>query len=90
MQNHNYSMQTKFINGFPFEEYKKEIFSVQMNRQEGDWFLNLIGKISIENSKLHSFLQIKEDYEQKGLEDFELFWHSKPLKTLKSFGLLVL
>lgn len=69
---------------------KKEIFSVQMNRQEGDWFLNLIGKISIENSKLHSFLQIKEDYEQKGLEDFELFWHSKPLKTLKSFGLLVL
>ena len=69
---------------------KKEIFSVQMNREEGDWFLNLLGKISIENSKLQSFIQIKNDYEQKGLDDFEIFWHSKPLKTLKSFGLLVL
>ena len=69
---------------------KKESFSVPMNREEGDWFVELLHSISVENAKIKSFLQIKNDYEEKGLENFELFWHSKPLKTLKSFGLLVL
>ncbi len=69
---------------------KKEIFSVQMNREEGEWFITILEKVSIQNSKLMSVQQLKNDFEQKGLENFELFWHSKPLKTLKSFGLLVL
>ena len=69
---------------------KKESFLVQMNREEGEWFVELLQSISVENAKIKSFLEIKSDYEEKGLENFELFWHSKPLKTLKSFGLLVL
>ncbi|WP_026978193.1 B12-binding domain-containing radical SAM protein [Flavobacterium tegetincola] len=69
---------------------KKESFSVQMNREEGEWFVEMLQKITVENAKPKSFQQVKSDYEEKGLEDFELFWHSKPLKTLKSFGLLVL
>ena len=69
---------------------KKETFSVQMNKEEGEWFAYILEELSVQNSKPKSFQQLKNDYEQKGLEDFELFWHSKPLKTLKSFGLLVL
>ena len=69
---------------------KKESFVVQMNRDEGEWFFEILETISIENQKIKSFQQLKTAFEEKGLEDFELFWHSKPLKTLKSFGLLVL
>ena len=61
-----------------------------MNKEEGEWFAYILEELSVQNSKPKSFQQLKNDYEQKGLEDFELFWHSKPLKTLKSFGLLVL
>ena len=69
---------------------KKETFSIQMNREEGEWFVKTLEELSVQNSKTKSFQQLKNDFEQKGLEDFELFWHSKPLKTLKSYGLLVL
>ena len=69
---------------------KKETFSLQMNKEEGEWFAYILEELSVQNSKPKSFQQLKNDYEQKGLENFELFWHSKPLKTLKSFGLLVL
>lgn len=74
---------------FSFHD-KKESFSVQMNREEGEWFANVLEDLSVQNAKAKTFQQIKNDYEQKGLENFELFWNSKPLKTLKSFGLLVL
>ena len=77
------------ITQFTFHD-KKESFFVQMNREEGTWFVNVLTDISVENAKIKSFQQIKSDYEEKGLENFELFWNSKPLKTLKSFGLLVL
>ena len=77
------------ITQFTFHD-KKESFFVQMNREEGTWFVNVLKDISVENAKIKSFQQIKSDYEEKGLENFELFWNSKPLKTLKSFGLLVL
>ncbi len=40
--------------------------------------------------KLKTYQQLKNDFEEKGLENFELFWFSKPLKNLKSFGLMVL
>lgn len=69
---------------------KKESFSVQMSREEGEWFVDILEMISIKSQKATSFQQLKKDFEQKGLENFELFWHSKPLKTVKSFGLLVL
>ena len=74
---------------FSFHD-KKESFSVQMNREEGEWFATILEELAVQNAKPKSFQQIKNDYEQKGLENFELFWNSKPLKTLKSFGLLVL
>jgi hypothetical protein len=33
---------------------------------------------------------VKADYENAGLEDFELFWDNKPVTTLYKAGLLQL
>ena len=68
---------------------KKESFSIQTNKKEGEWLVEMLLKISVSNAKIHTFQEIKADFEMK-LEDFELFWYSKPIKSLRDFGLLVL
>jgi hypothetical protein len=68
---------------------KKESFSVQTNKTEGDWLVEMLQKLSVSNVKTYSFQEVKTDFEQQ-LEDFELFWYSKPVNTLREFGLLVL
>jgi hypothetical protein len=68
---------------------KKESFSIQTTKAEGKWLVQILEKLSVSNSKIYSFQEIKNDFETH-LEDFELFWHSKPVNTLKEFGLLVL
>ena len=68
---------------------KKESFSIQTNKKEGEWLTEILLKISVSNAKIYTFQEIKSDFETQ-LEDFELFWYSKPIKTLREFGLLVL
>ena len=68
---------------------KKESFSIQTNKLEGEWLREILQKISVSNSKIYTFQEVKADFEIQ-LEDFELFWYSKPIKTLREFGLLVL
>lgn len=68
---------------------KKESFSIQTNRKKGEWLAEILLKISVSNVKIYTFQEIKTDFEAN-LEDFELFWYSKPIKTLGEFGLLVL
>jgi hypothetical protein len=68
---------------------KKESFSIQTNKAEGEWLVGMLLKISVSNTKTYSFQEVKTDFELQ-LEDFELFWYSKPVNALKEFGLLVL
>ena len=68
---------------------KKESFSIQTNKLEGEWLREILQKISVSNSKIYTFQEVKADFEIQ-LEDFELFWYAKPIKTLREFGLLVL
>lgn len=69
---------------------KKENFSIQTNKNEGEWLVQILEKLSINTvAKGLSFKEIKADFETN-LEDFELFWYSKPVNTLREFGLLVL
>jgi hypothetical protein len=68
---------------------KKESFNIQTNRLEGEWLVETLLKISVSNAKTYTFQEVKADFESN-LEDFELFWYSKPIKTLREFGLLVL
>ncbi len=68
---------------------KKESFVIQTNKLEGEWLSDVLQKISVSNNKIYSFNELKTDFESS-LEDFELFWYSKPMNTLREFGLLVL
>jgi len=68
---------------------KKESFSIQTNQKEGEWLVSILEEISISNEKTFTFQEIKADFENT-IEHFELFWYSKPIHTLREFGLLVL
>lgn len=68
---------------------KKEKFTIQINQKEGEWFVKILDVISVSNSKTTPMQELKADYE-KEFNDFELFWFSKPICSLKAFGLLVL
>jgi hypothetical protein len=68
---------------------KKESFSIQTGKNEGEWLVQILEKISISKSKIYSLKEIKTDFETD-LDDFELFWYSKPINTLREFGLLIL
>jgi len=68
---------------------KKESFTIQTSKNEGEWLVEILQKISVSNVKTYSFQEIKADFEKQS-EDFELFWYSKPVNTLREFGLLVL
>jgi hypothetical protein len=68
---------------------KKESFKIQTGKSEGEWLVQILEKIAVSRNKNLSFQEIKSDFEMYS-EDFELFWYSKPVNTLRAFGLLVL
>ena len=68
---------------------KKESFIIQVNQNEGEWLVATLDKLSLKNIKIQTFLDLKTDFETN-LENFELFWFSKPINILRDFGLLVL
>ena len=68
---------------------KKESFTIQTAKNDGEWLVQILEKISVSKSKTYTFQEIKTDFEIS-LENFELFWYSKPVNTLREFGLLVL
>jgi hypothetical protein len=45
--------------------------------------------LSVTNDKTITYAQLKTDFEIV-FEDFELFWYSKPIKSLREYGLLVI
>ena len=68
---------------------KKESFTIQTNKNEGEWLVSILEKVKVSAEKIYSFQEVKTDFESK-MENFELFWYSKPINTLRDFGLLVL
>jgi len=68
---------------------KKETYFIQMNKEHGDWLLELLNKITVSNTKISTLQEIKSDFESH-FENFELFWFSKPVVTLRDYGLLII
>ena len=62
---------------------------MQVEPAKGAWLAALLPRLSVLNPAFLSLQQIKADYENAGLEDFELFWDNKPVNTLFKAGLLV-
>ncbi|MDO9275833.1 MAG: B12-binding domain-containing radical SAM protein [Lutibacter sp.] len=68
---------------------KTDSIQVQLDKENGDWFLTMLERLSIHNNEQLTFGQLKTDFETH-FGDFELFWYSKPINSLRAHGLLVL
>lgn len=68
---------------------KSETFQITTEKNKGDWFLDTLALLTPTNEKPISFSLLKKDFETH-FDDFELFWFSKPILTLRDYGLLVL
>ncbi|WP_288982892.1 radical SAM protein [uncultured Flavobacterium sp.] len=68
---------------------KIQTFDISVNDNEGRWLVETLDKISVLSENKITFSQLKSDFE-KQFDDFELFWYSKAVNTLRHFGLLVL
>jgi len=69
---------------------KKETFTIQLDRAQGEWMVLMLQKLSVANAEVLTFQEVKADYEAAGLDDFEMFWYGRPVKTLDEYGLLTL
>jgi radical SAM superfamily enzyme YgiQ (UPF0313 family) len=72
---------------------KTETFEISLEEDKGKWLIAVLEDLSLQGTKQShnskTFGNLKSDFETS-FEDFELFWYSKPINTLREFGLLVL
>jgi len=68
---------------------KKESLEISLEKEKGEWLLKILDLVTVQNEKTITFAQLKTDFEMQ-FDDFELFWFSKSMMTLRTFGLLVL
>jgi hypothetical protein len=66
----------------------KTQFNISLDPKVGNWLLELLPQISVENGNGKSYAEIKESYTSKGLEGFELCWDNKPIAHLYRAGML--
>lgn len=71
-------------------ETKTETVEISIDEEKAKWFLAILSKLCLNNIKIYTLQEVKDNYEQNGLEDFELFWDNKPINTLWKVGLLTI
>lgn len=67
---------------------QKNTYSISVDPEKGAWLQSILPKLSIHHPTVLSIQAIQADYENAGLQDFELFWDNKPVNTLYKAGLL--
>lgn len=67
---------------------KKQTQQIQLQKLQGEWFAEMLQKLSVNNPKTYTLQEVKDSYDAAGLEDFELFWDNKPVSTMNKMGLL--
>ena len=68
---------------------RKRTSTIVMDKEKGGWLLDQLASIGPVNGNPMTMAALKADFEAQ-FENFELFWFSKPVETLKNMGLLVL
>uniref|UniRef100_UPI003568C284 B12-binding domain-containing radical SAM protein n=1 Tax=Lutibacter sp. TaxID=1925666 RepID=UPI003568C284 len=66
-----------------------ESFEISVPQNLGIWLVKNLQKLSVYNNESFTYHQLKENFETE-FENFEMFWYSKPIDTLRKNGLLVL
>ena len=68
---------------------KRESFEISLEKDKALWLIVALEKTAVHKEQKITFANLKSDFEIS-FEDFELFWYSKSINTLREFGLLVL
>jgi len=69
---------------------KSTIINIKTDRAQGEWLFKILPTLLLNTQKPHTLQEIMDNYEQSGLEDFELFWDNKPVNQLFRAGLLII
>jgi len=77
---------TKIFLEFTFHD-TVESYKITTEKNRGLWLLGVLEKLTPQK-KPQTFKQLKSNFEIQ-FEDFELFWYSKPINTLRAHGLLI-
>ncbi|MGZ5273066.1 MAG: radical SAM protein, partial [Kaistella sp.] len=64
------------------------IVKIELDQKKAGWLLPIMQENSIEKPQKITLQQLKTDFE-KTLDDFELFWFSKPIQQLKENGIIL-
>ena len=65
--------------------FKSDAVEITLEKDFANWLVNILPSIAMKSGSLKD---IKQDFETH-FEDFELFWFSKPMKTLRESALLI-
>ena len=66
--------------------FKSDAVEITLEKEIAEWLVNVLLSIAMKSGSLKD---IKQDFETH-FEDFELFWFSKPIISLRNSGLLIL
>jgi hypothetical protein len=67
---------------------KTNVVSIELEQKQAEWLMKMFKDHSAENQKKSTLQQLKLNFEET-LEDFELFWFSKPMQQLKENGVIL-
>ena len=67
---------------------KNDTFDILLEVNKGQWLLEKLALLHVQNLQKISFTQLKNDFESH-FDDFELFWYSKAMLTLRESGLML-
>ncbi|WP_294239364.1 radical SAM protein [uncultured Chryseobacterium sp.] len=85
-------IKTKKKSVYPYTKItthlKTNIVSVELEQEQAEWLLHTFKENALENQKKPMLQQLKDNFEEK-LEDFELFWFSRPMQQLKENGVIL-
>ena len=68
---------------------KTNVFSINLEQEKAEWLLEILEEITLnKENKILLFNDLKNNFENN-FDDFELFWYSKPIQTLKENGVIL-
>ena len=79
----SWEMSKLYFNG------KSQFFEINLDKNKAAWLVSTLNSVAVTNDKKITFGELKTNFETT-FDDFELFFYSKPIATLRQFGLLVL
>ena len=68
---------------------KTSTFDITVPKESGLWLVEILQEACVTSGTVVTFSSLKENYETT-LNNFELFWYSKPIDNLRNQGLLLL